>query len=202
MSVLAKLNDARIRFHSTEIKKSGHNKFAGYYYFELADFIVPALKICNDLKLSAVVSYGADLASMTLTDLEDGSTFVITSPMSSAALKGCHDVQNLGAVQTYLRRYLWVAALEIVEHDALDSTTGKEEKPAAKSVAKDVFDGMSEEEKKYLHEVADRVKSLLASGCVGLAVQALEGEKLDADEKAAIWSLFDSKQRAAIKAHP
>jgi hypothetical protein len=46
--------------------------------------------------------------------------------MSEAALKGCHPVQNLGAVQTYIRRYLWVAALEIVEHDAVDSSPGKE----------------------------------------------------------------------------
>jgi hypothetical protein len=30
-------------------------------------------------------------------------------------------VQNLGAVQTYLRRYLWTNAFEIVEHDAIDS---------------------------------------------------------------------------------
>jgi hypothetical protein len=30
----------------------------------------------------------------------------------------------LGAVQTYLRRYLWTNAFEIVEHDALDATTG------------------------------------------------------------------------------
>ena len=52
---------------------------------------------------------------------------VITSPMSSAQLKGCHEVQNLGAVQTYTRRYLWVAALEIVEHDAVDSSKGTEE---------------------------------------------------------------------------
>jgi hypothetical protein len=44
--------------------------------------------------------------------------------MSSAALKGCHEVQNLGAVQTYLSRYLWVSVLHIVEHDALDATTG------------------------------------------------------------------------------
>ena len=44
--------------------------------------------------------------------------------MGSAALKGCHEVQNIGAVETYQRRYLWVAALEIVEHDALDATTG------------------------------------------------------------------------------
>jgi hypothetical protein len=42
--------------------------------------------------------------------------------MSEASLKGCHPVQNLGAVETYVRRYLWVTALEIVEHDGLDSS--------------------------------------------------------------------------------
>jgi hypothetical protein len=63
---------------------------------------------------------------MTIVDLDNvADTIVITSPMGSAALKGCHEVQNIGAVETYQRRYLWVAALEIVEHDALDKTTGK-----------------------------------------------------------------------------
>ena len=33
-------------------------------------------------------------------------------------------VQNIGAVETYQRRYLYVCALAISEHDALDSTTG------------------------------------------------------------------------------
>jgi len=45
-------------------------------------------------------------------------------PMSTAALKGCHDVQNLGAVLTYIRRYLWVNAFEIVESDAVDASAG------------------------------------------------------------------------------
>jgi len=56
--------------------------------------------------------------------------------MSSAALKGCHEVQNLGAVLSYLRRYLWQTAFEIVEHDALDATTGSEKKVEQKVVAK------------------------------------------------------------------
>jgi hypothetical protein len=44
--------------------------------------------------------------------------------MGSANLKGCHEVQNIGAVETYQRRYLYVTALAIVEHDALDAVTG------------------------------------------------------------------------------
>lgn len=126
MNVYAKLQAARMKLHSMELKKSGHNKFAGYNYFELADFVVPALKIFDELKLCGVVSFGKEVATLTIVDLEAGEgqqeSITITSPMSTAALKGCHEVQNLGAVQTYIRRYLWVAALEIVEHDALDSS--------------------------------------------------------------------------------
>jgi hypothetical protein len=127
MSAHEKLMQARILLQQAEMKKTGHNKFAGYYYFELGDFLPTVQKIFAELKLCGVVSYGIDLATLTITDLEDNSSIFITSPMSTAALKGCHEVQNLGAVQTYIRRYLWVAAMEIVEHDALDATTGKEE---------------------------------------------------------------------------
>lgn len=129
MTVLSKLNQARKLFHGRQIKKTGHNKFADYKYFELGDFLIPALEIFGSLELSAIVSFGVDLATMTLTDLEDGSQFFITSPMSTAKLKACHEVQNLGAVQTYIRRYLWVAALEIVEHDAIDSSPGASTEP-------------------------------------------------------------------------
>lgn len=142
MAVLAKLNEARKLFHAQEIRKTGHNKFSEYYYFELADFLIPALQIFDGLKLSAVVSFGVDLASMTLTDLEDGSQFVITSPMSTAKLKACHEVQNLGAVQTYLRRYLWVAALEIVEHDAIDASDGAE-KPDVAAIMRGISNARS-----------------------------------------------------------
>jgi hypothetical protein len=90
------------------------------------------LQIFNEFGLSGVISFTHELATMTITDIGDNTKCLITSPMSSAALKGCHDVQNLGAVQTYLRRYLWVAALEIVEHDPIDSSEPiKEEKEKA-----------------------------------------------------------------------
>ena len=64
---------------------------------------------------------------MTLFDIDDGSKIEFTSPMGSAQLKGCHEVQNIGAVETYQRRYLYVTALAIVEHDALDSSMPLEE---------------------------------------------------------------------------
>jgi hypothetical protein len=122
MTIYAKLAAARQQFHQLPLKKSGLNKFAGYKYFELADFIVPGMDCLRDQGLVSYISFDNDFATMTLAEIETGDAIHICSPMSSAALKGCHEVQNLGAVQTYLRRYLWVTLLEIVEHDALDSS--------------------------------------------------------------------------------
>jgi hypothetical protein len=124
MSVYKKLQEARILLQNTKLNKSGKNKFAGYEYFELGDFLPQIQNICKNVGLCGIVSFNHDMAYLQITDVEDCTSVMFTSPMSSAALKGCHDVQNLGAVQTYLRRYLWTNAFEIVEHDALDATTG------------------------------------------------------------------------------
>jgi hypothetical protein len=136
---------ARLELQGRKLNKSGHNKFAGYKYFELGDFLPTIQEIFAQQGLCGVVSFLPDVAVLTITDMDDGTCIYINSPMSSAALKGCHEVQNLGAVQTYLRRYLWVTAMEIVEHDALDATTGAETtnakqpfKPATKADIKPV----------------------------------------------------------------
>jgi hypothetical protein len=126
MSVYKKLQEARIQLQNTKLNKSGKNKFAGYEYFELGDFLPQIQNICQKIGLCGTVSFDQTMAYLTIYDVDgtDKGFLTFTSPMSSAALKGCHDVQNLGAVQTYLRRYLWTNAFEIVEHDALDATTG------------------------------------------------------------------------------
>lgn len=134
MSVYKKLSDARIKLQQVKIKKSGHNKFAGYYYMQLEDFLPPIQEIFHELNLCGIVSFSEIEATLTIVDVENPmDRIVIHSPMSEAALKGCHAVQNLGAVQTYLRRYLWVSALEIVEHDAIDSS-----EPASEQTAKPI----------------------------------------------------------------
>ena len=137
MSAHKKLMLARVKLQSTEMKKSGLNKFAGYSYFELGDFIPHIQTIFNEVGLCGVVSFDTIQATLCITDTEDGSQIVVTSPMAEANLKGAHPIQNLGAVLSYQRRYLWMAAMEIVEHDIIDSSppeaeTKKEPKPEPK----------------------------------------------------------------------
>lgn len=121
MSVHKKLMQARVKLQSTEMKKSGLNKFAGYSYFELSDFIPHVQTIFNDLGLCGVVTFSTEYAQLCITDVDDGTVIVITSPMAEANLKGAHPIQNLGAVLSYQRRYLWMAAMELVEGDPIDS---------------------------------------------------------------------------------
>lgn len=125
MNVYQKLNQARAEFHKKALKKSGHNKFAGYNYFELGDFVIPAIEIFNEVGLTSIVRFGKDIAEFIIVNVDKPEEIIVfTSPMSEANLKGCHPVQNLGAVQTYISRYLWTQVLHLLEHDQLDATTG------------------------------------------------------------------------------
>ena len=174
MSVHKKIMQARVALQQSKLTKSGNNKFAGYKYFELGDFLPAAQQIFEELGLCGIVSFGAEEATLTITDTEDNSHLVITSPMSTAALKGCHAVQNLGAVQTYIRRYLWVAALEIVEHDAIDMTTGKAE---------------PEQEKTAVN--IERIVESIASSADLYTLQI---------RFKVYWPILDKSQRATVKA--
>jgi len=126
MNVYQKLQKCRVDLKKLPIKESGNNKFAGYTYMELGDFLPHIVDLCETNGLCSLVSFG-ETATLTIinSDMPE-ERIVFSSPMSTAELKGCHPIQNLGAVETYLRRYLYVAAFDIVEHDALDGTVGKE----------------------------------------------------------------------------
>ncbi len=141
MSAHKKLMQARIKLQSIELKKSGQNKFAGFSYFELGDFLPAVQSIFAEVGLCGVVSYSNEYATLKIFDVDQPSDpIVILSPMAELVLKGTHPIQNMGAIQTYQRRYLWMTALEIVEHDQLDATVGEpvkaEPKPEPKPVVK------------------------------------------------------------------
>ena len=191
---------ARLKLQNSKLEKSGHNKFAGYKYFELGDFLPTVQNIFNELGLCGVVSYTQELATLTITDGTD--SIVITSPMGSAALKGCHEVQNVGAVETYQRRYLWVTAMEIVEHDVLDATTGTDtgnaiKKPEAVTPNAGALDGISKDDMDILHELAESFTNYVGSGSLEPAKEIWAS--LDNEQKAALWSLLDSKTRSTFK---
>ena len=197
MGVHKKLMEARIALQAAPLKKSGHNKFAGYQYFELGDFLPTINQIFYKVGLCGVVSFDKELATVCITDTDDGSQIVLTSPMADANLKGCHPIQNLGAVETYTRRYLWVSAMEIVEHDALDSSAPLKEQVII-TPAQGIRDELPIEILKYLDELAVELIAICEKDSKA-AWMRLEQENLEADQKVALWTLMPSNVRSAIK---
>ena len=131
------MQKARCEFQEKPLKKSGHNKFAGYHYFELGDFLPTINSLLEKYNLCSNISFDNDMATLTIVNAENTD-------------------ENLGAVQTYLRRYLWVNAFEIVESDGLDATTGKVEPKGTSKTKANVNAAkiMKLIESKYVNEVA------------------------------------------------
>lgn len=197
--VYDKLQRARVTLQSIELKKSGHNKFAGYRYFELADFLPTVNKIFDDLGMCHTLEFTSDLAIMRIIDTENGGCAKFTCPMAEANLKGCHPVQNLGASITYITRYLLVMAMAIVEHDAIDASEPVDEKKSAKGITKDVFDSMNKADQEQILSFAMEVNALAIKNDIEGAIDYINELELDSDWKTALWSQLDSKIRSAIK---
>ena len=140
MTVFKKLQAARHQLLKSGIEKSGHNKFSNYHYFELGDFIPAAHKIFNEIGLCGVVRF-AETATLTVYDTEGEGSVEFTTPVVYAENAKGQAIQSLGSTHTYIRRYLWLMALELVENDVIDSLPQEEkpkavEKPVEKPVAK------------------------------------------------------------------
>jgi hypothetical protein len=121
MSVYKKLQEARVILHKTQLNKSGKNKFAGFSYFELADFIPQITEIFNKLGLCGIVSFTADTAYLTVHETEGDGFVTFTSPLVMAENAKGQAIQSLGSTHTYFRRYLWLMCMEIIENDVIDA---------------------------------------------------------------------------------
>ena len=168
-NIYGKLQDIRVALQGRDIKKSGQNKFAGYSYYELGDYLPTINDLMQEHGVTTVTQFTAEIASMKVIDIDTGDSVEFTSPMGSANLKGCHEVQNIGAVETYQRRYLYQVAFEIVEHDALDGTldpkSQPDKKPASKKPDTDPdIKGIGEQMKEALTKLAEKADAAIVDG--------------------------------------
>lgn len=139
-NVYERLQAVRDEFQLLPIKKTGWNPYSKFKYFELGDFLPALIRLLSENGLVSIVTFEKDMAYLDLVIVaEPDQRIRFSSPMSSAKLTASHEVQNLGAVQTYLRRYLYVAVCELVEHDALDATLGDPKAAPVETTINDLF---------------------------------------------------------------
>ena len=132
-TIFKRLQEIKAQLSATKLTKSGKNTYSGYSYFELSDFLPTLIKLCNDNGVYTQVSFTNDMAILTAINIDNPQERVeVTSPMREAEVKGAVSIQQLGAVQTYERRYLYMAMFDIVDNDVCDAVQGKSEQLYAK----------------------------------------------------------------------
>lgn len=127
MNVYKKIQAVRVAFQNKNIKQSGVNKFANYKYFELGD-ITPILNnLLLDYGLTSFITFTNEMATLTVVNCDNPSEQVVfTSPMRTVEMKGCNNIQALGGIETYQRRYLYMIAFDIVETDLFEAQKARE----------------------------------------------------------------------------
>ena len=129
LNVYAKLLLARKMFLTAGVKKTGVNRHLEFKYFELEDIVPVATEIGNEIGLLFLTTFENEYALMTVVNTDNPTeTIEFKSPMkeidsiesSRTGGKLTNAVQNLGSVETYQRRYLYITALDIVEADGFD----------------------------------------------------------------------------------
>lgn len=134
-NVYQRLLEMRVEFHQRPVKKSGWNNFGKYSYYELSDIVPHALELAVRHGLIFIFTYDAEYARLQIMAVESpDDRMEITAPLGSADLKAAHEIQNIGAVLSYQRRYLYVAALDIIETEDIDRRPPKKQdsQPAKK----------------------------------------------------------------------
>ena len=128
-----KLAQARLMFLNKNVKKSGKNMHLEFKYFELEDIVPSAIEIFAELGLVTTTNFDGTTASMTVynTDNVEEPGIVFSAPyreveqiISNKGAQVTNAMQALGSSITYLRRYLYMMALDIVEHDDIDGNLG------------------------------------------------------------------------------
>jgi hypothetical protein len=121
MNIYEKIQAVKEFILKANLKKSGYNKYSNYDYYELADFLPTIVACCTKQKLHTAITFDNDKASLVITNSEKpDEQLTYTSPMRNLELKGCNEIQALGGVETYQRRYLYMSAFDIVENDMFD----------------------------------------------------------------------------------
>lgn len=132
MNIYQKLLKARAMFLEADVKKTGKNMHLSFKYFELEDIVPTATRIFGEVGIVPLVNFTADTATMTMVNTdnpEETVTFVspfnqIAPIVSNTGKQATNEMMALGSSITYMRRYLYMIALDICESDGIDANAG------------------------------------------------------------------------------
>lgn len=124
------LNDSiisiRVSLQNLKLKKSGKNKFAGFEYYELADFLPALNELMQKENINDQFTIENDMAILILRKCEETQEYkmpfkIFDTPLNKDGKPSMQDIQYLGALNTYYKRYLYLNAFGITDGEIIDS---------------------------------------------------------------------------------
>lgn len=172
MNIYQKLLKARAMFLEADVKKTGKNMHLSFKYFELEDIVPTATRIFGEVGIVPLVNFTADTATMTIVNTdnpEETVTFVspfnqIAPIVSNTGKQATNEMMALGSSITYMRRYLYMIALDICESDGIDANAGVPAPSAPAPKAPPATPEQRQEVKQELTAPADNATALQIKG--------------------------------------
>lgn len=133
LGIYKKLQLARVTVQAAGLKKTGYNDYSNFYYFQLEDFLPSATSVFKEIGLTPIFTLNhksddnglqSDFATLTIINNDDTEEQVTFEAPYKEATNSSNPIQNLGSSITYLRRYLYMMALDLSETDIVDSGSG------------------------------------------------------------------------------
>lgn len=137
----------RVKLQNAKLKKSGKNTYAGFDYFELADFLPKLNELMLEEKINDKFYIKDNLAILELQKNEEVNVYTMPfvlfeTPLTYKKNKtgqflmdkegnyiqvpSMQDIQYLGALNTYYKRYLYLNAFGITDGEVIDSMNNNE----------------------------------------------------------------------------
>lgn len=160
-NVLKKIQAVKKALSELKISASGVNNHSNYTYYELSDFIPQLIKemekvgLCDVFNIKYIL--GADnivreFGVLEVYDVETEEKVEFLMPTVEVEAKVISNkIQALGAKNTYIKRYLYMNAFNIVENDQIDA-------PPIMASAKqvEVIKGIFKDNPQKLKDMLDR----------------------------------------------
>ena len=173
LNVYQKLLAARAKFLEADVQKTGKNMHLSFKYFELDDIVPTATRVFSEVGLIPIVNFTADVATMTIVNTDNPweETIKFEAPfnqiapiVSNAGKQATNEMQALGSSITYMRRYLYMIALDICESDSFDANVGKPVTPPQTAPTPPATPEQRQEVKAELTAPADNATALQIKG--------------------------------------
>ena len=126
-NIYQKLMQARIDFAKKKIEPSGYNAHLNFDYLELKDIVPVANKVFQENGIMLITTFDENFAMGAVVDMDnpEGQSVIFRISYkqmeNDSRLKGNSPIQICGQNVTYLRRYIYQLALDIVVRDEVDA---------------------------------------------------------------------------------